>query len=538
MSRRIAPEVASTYTPPNYKFTNSIIKPLGECTRAFIEEMMNENENSVLVKDECVNVTNDTDTTVIINDSFERDTIDRMSASDTIRLEWDVDEIDDENFEKIVKVFKNINIPETMMDEESEDLFSDDELLDDNDYVKLPKVEHIELDYEKAAAEDDVKDETESSSKDKRVMRWCFTLNNPDTTGDEFAEMLKGKEQLKGFVFQLEEGTNGTKHFQGYLEFHKQQRFVTVKTLLGNRNAHIESAKGTKEQNLKYCTKEDGRKEGPWIWGTLESKKAGKQGKRKDLDDFARMIDEEGGLTDEVYEAFPGHALQFRRHAKERANDIALKRAKEKEMEYWKEQRRLKEAGLEWEGQKQMKCRLLFGPTAVGKTSHVMIETVGRGIPLYKKKGNNKWYEGYADETSMVVDEFNTGFCEGDIRNFNEYTNTGVNIVEVKGSSTLLLVEEAWFTTNKHPLDIWSESKDNGTYKAFARRFAEVYWWNDARVLKILKNPGDKDKALDAEQWKKDFKEWMSFWNGKPVAGMSIVPGEDIKDYFTFGCHQ
>jgi len=183
------------------------------------------------------------------------------------------------------------------------------------------------------------------------------------------------------------------------------------------------------------------------------------------------MIDEEGGLTDEVYEAFPGHALQFRRHAKERANDIALKRAKEKEMEYWKEQRRLKEAGLEWEGQKQMKCRLLFGPTAVGKTSHVMIETVGRGIPLYKKKGNNKWYEGYADETSMVVDEFNTGFCEGDIRNFNEYTNTGVNIVEVKGSSTLLLVEEAWFTTNKHPLDIWSESKDNGTYKAFARRF-------------------------------------------------------------------
>ena len=87
-------------------------------------------------------------------------------------------------------------------------------------------------------------------------------------------------------------------------------------------------------------------------------------------------------------------------------------------------------------------------------------------------------------------------------------------------------------------MDIWSESKDNGTYKAFARRFAEVYWWNDAKVLKILKNPGDKDKALDAEQWKKDFKEWMSFWNGKPLAGMSIVPGEDIKDYFTFGCHQ
>jgi len=536
MSRRIAPEVASTYTPPNYKFTNSIIKPLGECTRAFIEEMMNENENSVLVKDECVNVTNDTDTTVIINDSFERDTIDRMSASDTIRLEWDVDETDDESLEKIVKIFKNINIPETMIDEGSEGLFSDDELLDDNDYVELPKVEHIELDYEKAAAEDDVKDEKESSSKDKRVMRWCFTLNNPDTTGDEFAEMLKGKKELKGFVFQLEEGTNGTKHFQGYLEFHTARRFTTVKTLLGNRNAHIESAKGTKEQNLKYCTKEDGRKEGPWIWGTCTDKRG--PGKRNDLDDFARMIDEEGGLTDEVCEAFPGHALQFRRHAKERANDIALKKAKEKEMEYWKEQRRLKEAGLEWEGQKQMKCRLLFGPTAVGKTSHVMIETVGRGIPLYKKKGNNKWYEGYADETSMVVDEFNTGFCEGDIRNFNEYTNTGVNIVEVKGSSTLLLVEEAWFTTNKHPLDIWSESKDNGTYKAFARRFAEVYWWNDARILKILKNPGDKDKALDAEQWKKDFKEWMSFWNGKPVAGMSIVPGEDIKDYFTFGCHQ
>lgn len=416
---------------------------------------------------------------------------------------------------------------------------SDEE--DDDKLVQLKPKVTIDLTKEVAKAKADLEG-IEDESKDKKarqVTRWCFTMNNPMVSGNDLTEKLKAIDNVKGFVFQLEEGTNGTEHFQGYMEFHKKITMVGAKNLLGE-NPHMEAAKGDKESNLKYCTKEEGRKEGPWTWGTLLEKKNGNQGKRSDLNDFAMMIEEYGGITDEVMQAFPGHALQFRRQAKERTEEIVMKLAKEKEKAWWMEQKRLKDAGLPYLTQRQMKCIMLFGPTAVGKTTHVKLETLGMGEDLYEKAGNNKWYPGYAGEKHMLVDEMTTGFCEKDIRNFNKMTNLGMNVQEVKGSHVLLDVETAWFTTNKHPLHIWDEVKESGTYKAFIRRFDEVHWWNDQKKLVILKNPGSKDDADDEAQWKKDYTRWMSFWNGKQLDDehRTIVPGQEVKNYFTFGCNQ
>jgi len=414
---------------------------------------------------------------------------------------------------------------------------SDEE--DDNKLVQLKPKVAVDLTKEVAKAKADLEG-TEDESKDKKdrvVMRWCFTMNNPTVSGNDLAEKLKATDNVKGFVFQLEEGANGTEHFQGYIEFKKQQRMSAAKKLLGE-NPHMEAANGDKESNLKYCTKEEGRKEGPWIWGTCTEEMG--PGKRNDLNDFAMMIEEYGGITDEVMQAFPGHALQFRRQAKERTEEIVMKLAKEKEKAWWMEQKRLKDAGLPYLTQRQMKCIMLFGPTAVGKTTHVKLETLGMGEDLYEKAGNNKWYPGYAGEKHMLVDEMTTGFCEKDIRNFNKMTNLGMNVQEVKGSHVLLDVETAWFTTNKHPLHIWDEVKESGTYKAFIRRFDEVHWWNDQKKLVILKNPGSKDDADDEAQWKKDYTRWMSFWNGKQLDDehRTIVPGQEVKNYFTFGCNQ
>lgn len=409
----------------------------------------------------------------------------------------------------------------------------------DNKLVQLKPKAAVDLTKEVAKAKADLVDTNDESKgkKARQLTRWCFTMNNPDLSGEELAEKLKSTDNVKGFVFQLEEGASGTKHFQGYIEFTKVKRMTEAKKLLGN-NPHMEEANGDKESNLKYCTKEEGRKEGPWIWGTCTETKG--QGKRSDLNDFAMMIEEYGGITDEVMQAFPGHALQFRRQAKERTEEIVMKLAKEKEKAWWMEQKRLKDAGLPYLTQRQMKCIMLFGPTAVGKTTHVKLETLGMGEDLYEKAGNNKWYPGYAGEKHMLVDEMTTGFCEKDIRNFNKMTNLGMNVQEVKGSHVLLEVETAWFTTNKHPLHIWDEVKESGTYKAFIRRFDEVHWWNDQKKLVILKNPGQKDDAEDKDQWKKDYTRWMSFWNGKQLDDehRTIVPGQEVKNYFTFGCNQ
>ena len=45
--------------------------------------------------------------------------------------------------------------------------------------------------------------------------------------------------------------------------------------------------------------------------------KNGAQGKRNDLDVFAEMVLEKGGLTDEVIDAMPGHAMRYNKHAKD-----------------------------------------------------------------------------------------------------------------------------------------------------------------------------------------------------------------------------
>jgi len=480
--------------------------------KAFVNLMANDDESEVVVIPQKTEWS-DCDSDGLFSDDEEED-----------------DDIDLMDYINPITGRKRVKIVDS--DEES-----DDET--DNKLVQLaPRVE-VDLTEEIKKAKADLKG-TEDESKDKkgkRVARWCFTMNNPTVDGTELERILKADARLKGFVFQLEEGENGTPHFQGYLEFKESTRMNAAKMLLGE-NPHMEAANGDKESNLKYCTKEEGRKEGPWIWGTCTEKKG--QGKRTDLDDFARAVFEAGEVTEEIEEMFPGHAMQFARQAKAISADRAMREAKKAQKEYWMQVVKDEEEGKKTQGQLQIHNRLFFGPTAVGKTTMVMKMTMGKGLDLYTKAGWNKWFEGYKKEKHMLVDEFGTGFCDGKIENFNAMNNIGVNVQEVKGSHVLLHVTHAYFTTNKHPLHIWDEVKESGTYKAFIRRFAEVYWWNDKHELVILKNPGPKEEAEDEAKWKKECSRWYSFWNGKQLDDehRTIVPGQAVKNYFTFGCNQ
>lgn len=114
-------------------------------------------------------------------------------------------------------------------------------------------------------------------SNGQRVRRWTFTLNNPNgfppsgpVDGDasvvppaeapEVESETWVSAQLsshgKGFrylVFQLEQGSNGTPHYQGYVEFNYSTRFAAVKRMLPR--AHWEPAQGTSAHNKHYCSK-------------------------------------------------------------------------------------------------------------------------------------------------------------------------------------------------------------------------------------------------------------------------------------------
>ena len=68
-------------------------------------------------------------------------------------------------------------------------------------------------------------------------------------------EMIEELEDLgvTYAVFQLEEGKNGTPHYQGYVAFEKK-RLTAIEHLLRGAG-HWEISRGSPTQNREYCTK-------------------------------------------------------------------------------------------------------------------------------------------------------------------------------------------------------------------------------------------------------------------------------------------
>ena len=435
---------------------------------------------------------------------------------------------------------------------------------EDEEVVKLEDIQHHELGYEVQAAamalsdgdlmdpvtapknikkrksapaaqadgdDDDIKPKDNGSA----VQRYCFTYNNPTVSGDDFDLFLKTKAENRGHVFQLEEGEEGTPHFQGYLELEKRMRTTGVHKMLAPHKMSLLHAKGSKVSNKKYCTKENGRKEGPWIYGSCEDDVG--QGKRNELNEYAEDVLENDGITDELIERMPGVTMRYQKHARELVQLKRTRAAKKEALAHWKQVWEDMEAGREFVGQQQRHLELYFGPTAVGKTTRVKAKVAGKfNELLFEMNCATKWWDGYEGEKHVLMDEFQ-GDRFGSPEDFNRITNKGVVKVEKKGESCDLVADALYFTSNRHPCHWWKAGDKHlcwkdARYRAVARRFATVYWWNDAKELVVLQNPGPEE---DTDEWKATNAKWKRFWEWKerPLqAGDNYVP-TDESDYFT-----
>lgn len=98
-----------------------------------------------------------------------------------------------------------------------------------------------------------------NQSNAAKTRNWCFTLNNP--TEEErrfFAEMRALPRGLLFLILQEERGENGTVHFQGYLECATTHNINWLKNNF-NPRAHFEVRRGTAQEAIAYCCKEDTR---------------------------------------------------------------------------------------------------------------------------------------------------------------------------------------------------------------------------------------------------------------------------------------
>jgi len=98
-------------------------------------------------------------------------------------------------------------------------------------------------------------DSTEKSGNTKQISackRWCFTYNNYDPNYiNDLLDVLKSHSTK--YIVGEEIGESGTPHLQGYVEFKKRIRPLSLKI---NTLIHWEKAKGTLEQNVDYCSKD------------------------------------------------------------------------------------------------------------------------------------------------------------------------------------------------------------------------------------------------------------------------------------------
>lgn len=109
--------------------------------------------------------------------------------------------------------------------------------------------------------------------------RWCFTLNNYDEA--ELVSLCESlQKEARYAIVGKEKGDSGTPHLQGYASFRKAYRLTGFKKLVGIR-VHAEPAKGTEEDNYRYCSKDGDYQE----FGVRSS-----SGKRSDLEGFKEAV--------------------------------------------------------------------------------------------------------------------------------------------------------------------------------------------------------------------------------------------------------
>lgn len=223
-----------------------------------------------------------------------------------------------------------------------------------------------------AAAAKPYKKRARVSGQHKMYKRWCFTVNNPGEWRPSFDDTI-----MDYLVAGYEIGEKGTEHWQGYVRFKIRKRLETVKKELKCEKMHLSEARGTEEENKKYCTKDgtDIIEAGNFIPDSDNS-----QGKRNDLTKIANKC-KEGSSLKEIAEEFPGQWIRYHQ---------GITSLKEK-------------IGPKTKAMREISIKVLYGETGVGKT-HRVLSTFPDVFLVYP--GRDPW-DSYNGEETIFFDEFN-----------------------------------------------------------------------------------------------------------------------------------
>lgn len=269
---------------------------------------------------------------------------------------------------------------------------------------------------------------------------WVFTLNNPQEDSETLMNLLS---PLSGYcIFQKEQGTNGTQHYQGYIQFTVRKRLTAAKSILPR--AHWEVARGSPQQCKDYCSKEETRLDGPYETGHMTV-----QGQRRDIEDFRDSI-LEGKCDLDLLEEHCKQVAQFPRF-------ISFVRA----------------AACKPRNEKPT-VRCFIGASGSGKT-RTATEFSGMDATYIVSRpdsGRPLWWDGYNPTThvSVVLDDF-YGWLPWSylLQLLDRYSFS----VEIKGGKLPFNSPNIFITSNSKP-DTWYKSIPNNDMTPLLRRIDEI----------------------------------------------------------------
>lgn len=244
------------------------------------------------------------------------------------------------------------------------------------------------------------------NTRDKQARKYQLTDNHRDNICVLPHDVIKETLFVKFKTFQFgamadEKGKNGVHHTHIFCCFSAPVRFSMMKKYFPT--AHIESAKGTIEENLKYL-----KKEGKWakteksdttISGTYEEfgeRPPENKGKRKDLEDLYHMIVDEELSNAEILALNQDYIMEIDKLDKLRTIHL---------QEKFKGTRRL-----------DIDVTYVFGVTGSGKSKDILDEYGDENV--YRVTDYDHPFDGYCCESVIVFEEFRSSLPLKDMLNY------------------------------------------------------------------------------------------------------------------------
>lgn len=299
----------------------------------------------------------------------------------------------------------------------------------DGDQGKLEQEEEEE--EELLTQQPELQEEIPTSQLPK-AKDWCFTINSPSEDQNEWPQL---RNTMKYMVYRREVGD-----LQGFVQYKTMLRYNQVKRSLGHhgREAHVEIARGTAEENAAYCTKDATPDNPPTEFGELP-----KKGERTNLQKLTKEIMHNKLTRREC-------AIKYPQFIHSKAYDKLRLALQENRTE-------------------QAAVLYINGPTSLGNSYTTKCLMHKKAVQWYTKDPETKWFDGYDMEKVILFDEFRGCLP---IELFRSICDAYPAPVETRGAHVHLQATHYIIISDKHPEHLYPRVKQEqpSIHEGYIRR--------------------------------------------------------------------